>query len=548
MENDSDSILSEYMQELVGTEFPQFSILNRRRFERFLEARGLRVTQEDLEHFEKIGFLYPILRLKRPKIIEKNGKQRYAGISEDAYMFRKYLEKGMLEFPSSTNFRPWEEYKDGYHEKMFIYYHPYQILLIDKFLDASSINVTSVFLEEVTDFEKVFRNFKKIHEMVKKSFLRSKPRLVRRIGLLLLLQNAYQPQCTKVFHPDPRDDESYKKWYEWRKNKFSAKTVLEKSGLTISEVKEWRDYLAGYAMFHDPLARWYRLVHLVSHQMKEKLKGKALLTQDYYVIVRMLNKFLEDLTGEKQLEPDDITDGLRGKWKKDYYGKEFDYEDTEIQRKIIEDYMTIPRSKVIILVEGDTEEISIPILAEAMGIQLKKMAIRLYNFEGVGGITVQNAGALLQVTNLEGTGSYLIIDKDENAEENVNELVRRGLLKENHYRIWSNDFEEDNFGRELVLRIVNERLTSYGFDEIESGRLNEEMKPGGRKKLMKALSDLFYRETRMKFDRYISKKEIARNLSLKRAAEIRNEMSEDTYEPKWEIEKELIKICEIFFS
>lgn len=99
------------MPDLIESEFPQFYILNSRRFERFLEARDIWVTVEDLEHFEKIGFLYPILRLHRPKVSDNSGR-KYAGISENPYELKEYLKQGFIEYPTPENFRPWKEYRD----------------------------------------------------------------------------------------------------------------------------------------------------------------------------------------------------------------------------------------------------------------------------------------------------------------------------------------------------------------------------------------------------------------------------------------------------
>lgn len=334
--NDHDPFLSEYLADLIKLEVPQFQLLDSLRFTDFLRARRLDVSEEELEHFERIGFLYPLLRLKRPKI-EVDGKIRYAGITSSSWYLKKYLEADLLEFPNSKNIKPWEEFRDKNGEKnTFLYYHPYQGFLVNRFLNLTRLVLTSSYLETATSCEEMFRQAKKMHGEVKKAFLRTRPMLVRQIGLFLRLQNAYQPDYREQIQLT-LDEKSFEKWADWKKNFFSPRNVLEESGMSLKEVQDLRDHFAAQAHFKDPLASWYPLVHLMPFSKKEKLKEKALLAQDYYEIVGILNSFLRDLTEEEQPDPDDITDGRRGEWKDRYFGKKFDYRDPEIQRKIVSD-------------------------------------------------------------------------------------------------------------------------------------------------------------------------------------------------------------------
>ena len=547
--------MSEYMRELIEAEWPQFILLNRRRFETYLRVRDIEMSQRDLEHFERIGFLYPVLRLHRSKTRE-SGPQRYVGVNESAYALKKYLEQGRLEFPSPSNFRPWKEYRDGYEEKTFIYYHPYQLLLIDRFLQPSEVVFKSIFFENAIDVkrktvtkEALYKHFVMLnrhHEQFKRIFLGARPQLIRKIGLLLRLQNAYQPSYRNRFHLSPYDNKSLQKWHRWKTEKFSTKSVLEKCNFSIEEVKEWRNYLAALAAMKDPMRSWYRLVRLVHYDKKEKLRGKTLLAQDYYEMVGILNYFLQDLTGEKQLEPDDIVDGRHGEWKERFYGKKFSYEDPEIRRKIVEEHLAIPPpAKVILLVEGDTEEVAIPILADAMGINFERIGIRIRNFEGVGGIHISNISQVLQFAASEGVGSYLIVDNEEDVAQLVADL--KEYLDTDCYRIWVGDFEEDNFGEDAVLEYVNDKISSVGLDKIEKRELEREMRERKKKKnLMRAIKDLFWKKYGDDVYRYISKTELARSLSQKRAHEIEKEIAAGSYVPKWEIEKEIVKICKKF--
>jgi len=504
------------------------------------------MSKEELEHFEKIGFLYPVLRLKRPKIKE-DGEIRYGGISSSAWYLKRYLEADLLEFPSSTNFRPWDKYRDKHgEENTFIYYHPYQVFLLHNFMGLTQIVLTSVYLESVNEFEKSFEQMKKMHRQVKEAFLKARPRFVRQIGFLLQLQNAYQPDYRGVVHLT-WDEKSFERWLDWRKNSFSPSEVLKDSGMSLEEARDLGRGFAAQADFDDPMARWYRLVRLMPFTQKEKLRGKALLAQDYYEIVGILNFFLRDLTKEEQPDADDLVDGRRGKWKNTYYGKKFDYKDPDIQKKIISDFLIVPIPKVVLLIEGDTEETVISILMNALGIIPENEGITIHNFGGTGGITAFNASAVLGIAKSQNVARYLIIDNDPEVEELVKELSDRlRLLDDNCYRIWEKDFEYDNFGVDYLVEGVNEKLMEKNLLPIKTKAVEDRMVSHPEERLWKAVRNVCWMKNRIEVDDVISKVNLARMLSMKRAEQIRQETKSGKYKPKWKIEEEIVKICEKF--
>lgn len=546
--NNRDPFLSEYLVDLIKLEVPQFQLLDSWRFTDFLRARRLDINEKELEHFERIRFLYPVLRLKRPKK-EVAGKIRYAGIISSSWCLKKYMEADLLEFPDSKNIKPWEEYRDKNGERnTFLYYHPYQVFLVNRFLNLTGLMLTSSYLETATSCEEMFRQAKKMHEEVKKAFLRTRSRLVRQIGLLLQLQNAYQPDYRGQVQLT-LDEKSFEKWADWRKKSFSPQKVLEDSGMSLKEVKDIRDHFAAQAYFNDPLGSWYLLVRLIPIGKKEKLKGKALLAQDYYEIVGILNLFLRDLTGEEQPDPDDINDGRRGEWKETYFGKKFDYWDPDIQKKIISDYLTVTIPKVILLVEGTSEETVVRIIMSSFGIVPEIAGITIHNFEGTGGITPFNAEAVLRIAKSQNVARYLIVDNDPGAVELVIELSERlKLLDSECYRIWEKDFEFDNFGLNYTVETVNEKLVEDGYAPIETNEVQSRLKTHPRDRLWKAVHDVCWLKNGIGIDIVISKTKLARTLGLRRAEEIQHELNEGKYKPKWRIEEEILKIHEKFIS
>jgi len=534
------------MPELLKLEVPQFELLNSDKFVDFLRVRDIRVDEEQLEHFEKIGFLYPVLRLRRP-VIKEDNETRYDGIMSSSWYLKKYLEAGLIEFPNQENFRPWSNYvdKDG-EENTFIYYHPYQVFLINRFLSLTTVTLTSSYIENATNAEKMLEQAKEMHKHVKDAFLNARPKLVGQIGLLLQLQNAYQPLYRGIVHLT-WDQDSLELWENWRMNVFSSSAVLKDNGMTLKEVTELRDYFAAQGHFIDPMASWYSLVHLITFYKKEKLKGKALLAQDYYEIVGILNLFLKDLTGEEQPEPDDIVDGRRGRWKDSYYGMKFDYHNEKIRRKIVSDYLYVTMPKVVLLVEGESEETAINVLMEGFGRVPEQEGIAVHNFEGTGGISPYNASAVLRIAKKQEVGRYLIIDNDERAKELVEELVERlNLLDSNCFRIWNTDFEGDNFALDEITEIINAKLSSIGLQPILAKEVEDRRKTNSREKVWKTIQTICWMKNQTELDNIITKKILARILCQKRADQIQLEIKENRYKPKWKIEEEIIKIHKTF--
>lgn len=532
------------MKELILLEVPQFELLDVKQFVRHIHSRDIKVNEEQLEYFEKEGFMYPVLRLKRPKIVE-GSRVRYETVFTMVFYLKEYLKSNLLEFPNSSNFRPWGQYEDeNGEENTIVFYHPYQVFILDRFINFTRITVTSSYIETATNYEKMFQQVKKMFQQVKEAFLNARPQLIKQIGLLLQLQNAYQPYYRGILHLTWAEN-SAELWENWRKNIFSPQKVLENSGMSLEEVKALRDYFAVQGHFIDPMASWYPLIRLITYRKKEKLKGKALLAQDYYEIVGILNLFLEDLTGEEQPEPDDIVDGRRGKWKDNYYGMKFDYKNGEIRRKIVSEYLHVTLPKVFLLVEGDSEEIAINILFGAFGKAPEKEGIYIHNLDGVP--HTDRIIALLKTAKKTTVGRYLIIDNDMGVEELVREVVdRRKLLDGDCYRVWERDFEYDNFGIDVMVETVNKELLEKGLSPIDKSDVEQRLKDKPTEKLWKSISSICYLKNSIPIDDVISKTKLARTLSLMRAEEIKQEIAKNSYRPKWKIEEDLVKIYNMF--
>lgn len=552
---------------MLENPFPQTFLLSKMSFRSFLEKRGIRLMHDDLERFEEEGLLYPIVRVFRPtflckkikkvengvvkeywqplkegEIFEGETKKMYEGISNITHHLYDYFKKGLIVLPSKSNFKPWKEYQDEYEPTALPFYHPYQAIIVKEILNLTNLRVCDIAYLEKGDTEVP----KKFYELRLDHFLKGTKNYYQFIGLLLLIQDRYLPIIRKRFAGGSGVDfdEQWDKWFEWTQ-KFDPETILKKSGFTVEQIKNWRLHFAAQASFVDPLRNWYILIQHIPYSKREKLKRDALLAQDYYEIVDMLGRFLFDLTGEKQLDADDLTNGMRGSWKKRRYGREVDYKNREVLQKVVTEYGINPQDKVLLIVEGPTEQEAIPRIAQAMGFDFENLGIRTFPLKGAGEIVPKRSEKLLEYLAIATiTTPYIILDNHHEVEKTLKRLKGLGLnITEDNYHIWNKEFEEDNFSDDEVLQQVIQQAEKRGFDLKISVEMIEEERQAKRKegKAVPHLTKILKKITH-KFGYKINKPELGKALAKIVKDRIKKQ---DVYTPSTEIEKEIIKVVKL---
>ena len=208
------------------------------------------------------------------------------------------------------------------------------------------------------------------------------------VELLLFIQNKYLPVAKQPGYISVTGDihsltnNLYERWYDLQ-IKIIPKEIVSALGLEAEKIKEYRGLIGSYGLSIDPLKAWYDLIKYIKHDKRQKLKGAALLAQDFYLISDILALLLEDLTGEKQLETGSISDTMQGRGKARFYGKELNYVDRDVLIKLLREYGLNPRPRLVLIIEGDAEEIAFPTIANAMGIPLERYGIQIINIRGV---------------------------------------------------------------------------------------------------------------------------------------------------------------------
>jgi hypothetical protein len=299
------------------------------------------------------------------------------------------------------------------------------------------------------------------------SYKRSKE-VIPKTGLLMLLGEIYGPLVKRM--RIQHDISNLYKWYKWTSNKFSPKEILEFTGMSIEDIKGLYDYLCERAYHIDPLGNWFPLLQLMKVSAIGKLEGKALLSQDYYTLAYVLSNFIYQLTGEKMLDPDDMNDGTMGVWKKKIYGDPFDYDSRKTRNIILDNYLANRPFRLILVVEGDTEETIINLILEALAIDPDRDGFIIHNLRGQSNIKI-NLGTIYYLASKDFIDVFTILDNDHEADE----IITRFNIGTERYHKWERDFEYDNFGVEAVVKYVNFELKQRGLRQISKNEVEKEL-------------------------------------------------------------------------
>jgi len=520
------------VREVLHEDFSGFYVLDSKSFCNFLEAREIMITERELEAFEREGVLLPIFRLSR----RRSQSGGFEGFSTFPRSLRSYLDEGLIEFPTSDNFRAWSSFGDGYDRSVYVFYHPVQILLMRRLLEVTHVRITG--LHGDVDWGEVGSRLTEIYELRRSAYVSSIPEVEKKISLILRLEAPYTPLRLQRFKIGGQGHEAMQKWQDWKDRRFSPTSLLAASGLSIDQIGSWRNALALEAIHFDPIGNWYMLVRLVNSQKKRMLRGKALLAQDHYEYVSLLNLFLEELTGKPQPEPYEIADSSNGSWKKIVYGDDFDLDKVETQKKVVGEYFQYGErvlTKMILVVEGDSERACIPLLCHELLWAFEADA-ELITLGGSGNLN--RLESLLESAREDKVKVHLVVDPHMGVSDTVEDLVRAGLLESDGYKIWQKDFEDDNFSEPEILRAVNQLLQERNYS-VSTGDL--ESTGDSSKSILKRVGQVVYTKYQENLQDVLSKRDLALKLVEPRLEEMHEEVNGNRYTPKLELEKVLIQ-------
>jgi hypothetical protein len=536
--------LSKYVNMLLDSQFPQHDLMNVDDFLKYLEGRGVKLSKEELEFYDRCGIVRPALRVRL--LIDNGNFDTRNPFSLKNAAIRESREG--IELPSDGDFQPWKNYAEKENERVVLYYHPFQLILAHWLTKNNGKSLGPLFiiehLSEVNE-ERLDSWKAETSEKLVSSAKAAVDTWIPIVGLLMLLDEVYSVMVTGAFSGDRSSQEQ---WMLWLRRKEIASQIRMRICMSLEQVKQAYDHIVTLGHIHDPLAHWYPLLELIKREKKEKLTGDARLAQEYYELARMIKLFIEDWTGEIMLDPDDKFDSNHANWKPHTYGGyPVDYDDPKTQQLMRDDYFIDRPFLIAIVFEGDTEELVIEEILRLFMRDPKKEGYFLYNTQGSGNMNTRNLDAMIGLAKSNQMEIYLIMDNDGDVDSIIERHKKLGNIKDGMFTVWNKDFEYDNFGSGPVIEKVNQILKSKGFNLVSLKEVEDRMDTKGEV-LMKALSSVFGKHNNsMKFDKIISKKELARKLIAPRIAEIQKEFYVNgNWERKLPIEQTIDKLFQKF--
>lgn len=124
-------------------------------------------------------------------------------------------------------------------------------------------------------------------------------------------------------------------------------------------------------------------------------------------------------------------------------------------------YVEVDRIKeFVIILEGDSEEIALPLIFSKLGLYTTTGTSFLYNLryiniKGKDRLKLDKIRMILKQFREKDIEYFIIVDNDSGVSRYINDLVKEGLIIRKHCLIWRNKFE-DNFDEEVVLNCLQE--------------------------------------------------------------------------------------------
>ena len=466
MKMSSDFTLSKYMQILLSSKFPQFNLLSAEEFIEFLKKRGIHRTISDLEYYDKMKIVKPVLRLKGSL---KDSIFRRCHKNVGMLLLHEYVDNDLILLPDDNDFQPWDQWIDDDKNPLCMYYHPFQIVGFDHITRGLQIRLTPQILEKVTNAnEYLSKVIVRYNEKIQGWQKSVKDAWLPRIGFLMLLEEAYAVHVREEYYSGKSFGNTFDKWQDWRYEEFSTKSIMKNSPLDKGGIIDLYHLLARIN-HDDPLGHWSPLLKILKRSRRRELESQALLSQDYYELAELVSRFIKEHFNEAMLEPDDLgNDG----WKERVFGTPFDYNSKKTQKLILDHFLFLRPPRVAIVYEGSTEDKIIKKIIDALFIYLPTSGLLLCNAEGGDNIAKNFQGYFTMAKENE-IDVFVIVDKDKKSI--VDEHQRSGIIKENMNKVWENDFEYDNFGTDAVINKVNEILTEQNLAKIEKSEIDKKL-------------------------------------------------------------------------
>ena len=348
-------------------------------FVKFCKKRGINISIGELELYEKEGFFYPIFRTKNE--FYGNMFHKYVFDKCEKNCINNALENGRIYLPSKDIFESFDSYTErGKGYKISSYYSSFQI-------------------HHLQYIKEKFNYLKKNFDYLKKTFNID---LEDHLTDILMSIQIYSPygRTNKRFIKINSDNESWKKQLK----KFNLEELFEINDFNINNLANcyvnFCRELPSYLGNEDTI----QIFKHVKWEKKKQFEGPNRLGIEYLQWCLMLKSCIEDYLKIEIFDVDecDLYDGeyiienspanergrtTRGIRNKNYINplnKQYEFNLNRhklfyLSNKLDLDY----HPRVLIIVEGKTEEIIIPKLFDFCGYKLENCMVDIINIEGI---------------------------------------------------------------------------------------------------------------------------------------------------------------------
>lgn len=389
--------------EVLGRPFAfwQLRPLNEQSFIKEARTRGVQLRKEHLESLHRLKLLVPIFRVKRDgRAIAAAARSRNPAwpayemahwshtdprdlttVKQEGRLFDPCLE------PFISRARLQRQVGDLTYESSEYLYSHHQLLAF-QWLGASIYQLPhpdwiktpkTLTKDAIAQLRSVSPEF---HELV--------------MTLSVLEPLAYPEVIGRIRYRDANEFETYTEW----RDSPRAGSVHRWLGVDCDWIRDQAQVLLQRADWIDDLGDWAGLIREADSKAWEKLKGNPRLTMDLRIGAEILLRYFE------RVRPSQKSTVRQGDvWKTDFANRLLP--DRKLHTKLNK-FGLSPTPRVVLVVEGHTEDLIFPRVMSKFGVRLSPEFIRIVNAKGVGtDLSSLISYAIAPIVEEEPGGGYL---------------------------------------------------------------------------------------------------------------------------------------------
>jgi hypothetical protein len=353
--------------------FTQSQPLTSADFIKEAERRGFNVKASTLRLLYRHGLLIPFVYLGARQVTPTPTPVEYEPVARGTWLIelRHVRDRGRLCDLAELPFKPWlrfERKKEDPREWWNgLLYSRYQLLVLP---ELNSVLVKQRYRRS--------RDGKLLVRLPQPDeYVRQEAARFRRMALILAaIEARYLPKldAERLYLVNTDEDE----WRRYR-DSFDPVSVNRWLGYSATQALEDAEHLLFKAHTFDPVgSSWSQLMRRAPRKAWERLKDAALLAIDYRIAAELLLLFYEDLADRGQAEPLPVISFPN--WHP--LNERLSYRHGTLDRNLM-DLGISPHPRVVLVIEGDTEQVHVPLVWKALDYPNAPELMRVLKLGGV---------------------------------------------------------------------------------------------------------------------------------------------------------------------